>query len=584
MSASTPRAKARRRHRPPTMAAVLLWALITAPLLTWGLPSTRDDDLLFGGRPAWKAERYDIDATLRALRDRDAGADTDLNPLPTETPQVDLTPNDAARAEILRRYRLFSRQPDEMITLRALQRMRPRTGDLDPKLYQYGGGYIYLVGLTLGVGSVLGLVEVTRDAGYYLENPEAFATFYIAARAVSLVFGGLALAAVHKLARRTAGRRAGWIAMLCAAASPVFLSGVLEAKPHVPSACMLLWATLSALDYHRRGDRGSALRLGLQAGYAFGLVLTGVVGVLLWPVLLLTRRPRRGMHDFGQLAVAGLLAVAVYFVTNPYVPYHWLKDPASLQSNISNSTAMYVGQMARAAAGAGRVGQLLIESAGWGLPVAGLIGLAWLLRRYRPQAAVGAAAGVGMLVIAVLMGAGKPAEFARFLVLPVLLLGVAAGALLATVSRRHLYVAVMATIAVLGLMKTPAYLRSFIVDARGVHESRHTAGRALARLLGPNDEIAVLQEPAPYAVPPLDFAHRRVWLLRPAPPYVHSEMAGSMLPRWLVFTADDDESQPDGWWNRHYALHARYPEPGTALSPITWANKPVYLYRRLAAP
>ena len=264
------------------------------PLLFWGLPTARNDGLLFGGEPAWPAARYHVERDLEQRRARNAGADTDLNPLAGREQIVDLTADDAERAEILRRYRLFSRQPDEMITLMALQSMKPRQLDFDPKLYQYGGGYIYLVGAALGAAGTLGIVPLKSDIGYYLEHPDAFGRFYVVARCISLVFGALTLLAVYRLGRRAGGPDpycvvAGWLALAMVAGTPVFITAVCEAKPHLPSACMLLWATLAALDFRNSGARRDAVRMGLFGGYAFGLVLTGLVATLLWPAACLAR-------------------------------------------------------------------------------------------------------------------------------------------------------------------------------------------------------------------------------------------------------------------------------------------------------
>ena len=62
-----------------------------------------------------------------------------------------LNETDSQRAEIVRRYRLYSYQPDEMITFNALRQMKPGAGQLDPKLYQYGGLWVYPVGAMLKV-------------------------------------------------------------------------------------------------------------------------------------------------------------------------------------------------------------------------------------------------------------------------------------------------------------------------------------------------------------------------------------------------------------------------------------------------
>jgi hypothetical protein len=554
---------------------VLLWLLLMAPLLVWGLPDSQRDRLLFGHQPAWTADRYQVAGDLAQLQTRDAGADRDLNPLADRNRVVELTVDEAHRAEILRRYRLYSRQPDEMIIFRALQRMRPRQFDFDPHLYQYGGAYIYLIGAALGVAGLTGAVKLTPNLDIYLEHPEWFAGFYVVARTVSLLFGALTLLAVHRLARRAAGRTAGWVALLSTACCPVFITAVLEAKPHLPCACMILWATLSALDYHTRGRWSAALRLGLQAGLAFGLVLTGCAALLLWPVLLLSRpaAPRRRLVV--QLGVAALATLLVYAVSNPYVLYNALAGRGAVASNLANSTAMYRGQMQHALDGAVRAGQLLVEGAGVGVPVAGAVGLFLLLRRRTAVTAVSTAAGLGMWLVCVLLGAGKPAEFARFLILPILLLNVAAAWLVATVARRRPLVGILLAIALLVTMRTTAYVRSFVVDARGEHESRLLAGRYLDEHAGSDDTIGVLQEPAPYAVPPLDFTRRRVYLLphdRPA------NFDPAALPAWLVFTADDGRTHVRDWWRHDYVLVEQFPT-AAPLSRSAWANKPVFLFR-----
>ena len=560
-----------------------VWAGLMAPLLWWGLPSRADDELLFGGEPAWSAARYDASGALRAREQREAGADTDLNPLTARDQIACLTANEAARAEILRRYRLYSRQPDEMITFMALQRMRPAEWDFDPKLYQYGGGYVYLIGAALATSAALGITHLTRDLGTYLEQPELFARFYIVARVVTLVFGALLLAAVWKLVRRTAGNTAAWLALLFTACTPVFITGVLEAKPHLPSACLILWAIRSGLDYAARGRRWDAFRMGLQGGYALGLVLTGIVAAALWPAVLIARwrsatasrgSRRRLLLD---LSGAALLAGAVFLATNPYIPYNCLRGRASLASNIANSTAMYVGQMQKAGASALRVGGLLYESCGPGCLIVGLLGLVLLLRARRCETLLAASPGLVMLVIAVLLGAGKPAEYARFLILPVSLLCAAAGFIAGQLVRRRRGWGVLAATIVLLPMGTPAYLVSFATDARGRNEPRHLAGWYLKGHLGAEDAIGVLQEPAPYAVPPLEFARRSVYWMPASKPVAVREHE---LPTWLVFTADDENAHRTTWWAAYYRLVKRVPPRGTDLSPIAWASKPTFLCRR----
>ena len=394
-----------------TWHVIVLWFLCMLPLVFWGLPTSQDDALLFGKDEAWSADRYQVGDALEARRERGGGADTDLDPLELDNRIVNLTEDDAGRAAILRRYRLFSRQPDEIITFMALQRMDPRKRDFDPRLYQYGGGYIYLIAAALGSSSLVGLATLSGDAGVYLAEPELFARFFVIARIVTLIFGALTLVATIKLARRAAGSVAGWIAFVFVAASPVFITGVLEAKPHVPSVCMLLWAILSALKYESKGRRRDALLMGVQAGYAFGLVLTGMVGALLWPLMFNARGVER-LRTRIHLAQAGGLALLVYILTNPYFLYNLFFNKAALAGNLGNSTAMY--DAGRVLAGLARVGQLLLESCGPCILAGGLVGLIWLCLRRPKRTAIAGIPGLAMLLLCIVNRRGETGRVRAF--------------------------------------------------------------------------------------------------------------------------------------------------------------------------
>lgn len=571
-----------RRRRVRTWQVLAVWFVAMLPLTNWGLPSSRQDGLLFGGRAPWPAERYAAAAALAERAEREAGADVDLDPLPRDRRILTLTEHDAGRAQLLRRYRLYTRQPDEMITFMALQRMRPGAGDFDPRLYQYGGGFIYLVGAMCGAASAAGLVTISSDAGLYLEQPEQFARFYLVGRLVVLVFGAALLAAVVRLARLAAGRTAGWVAFVLVAASPVFLSGVLEAKPHLPSVCMILWGALAALRLLGAGGWRASLGLGVGAGYAAGLVLTGVVSAGLWLVPVSGPGWRVRLR---WLLVAAGVAVLVYVATNPYLLWNVLVNPAALSSNLKNSTDMY--SVGRVGEGALRVGQLLLECVGFGALAGGVIGAVALVRRYPREVWTVAAPALLMVVICVLIGAGKPAEFARFLLLPAVVLCVACAALLARLAVRHAVISWAGTVAVLLMMATPAYVSAFVADARLEEEPRRRAGEWIAANVPGGEAIGVLQEPAPYAVPPLDFTQRELRLLPLQIPTRH-EMR--RLPPWLVLTCDGDPAHlpglpsADGWWLAHYEVVARFPPAGTRLSPITWASKPTFVLRRMNGP
>jgi hypothetical protein len=151
-------------------------AVIFLTGIGWGLPSRAVDPFLFGDQPAWSGEKILSLAPPPAVG---AGADVDANPIRRDVAVV-LNETDAQRAEIIRRYRLMSYQPDEFITLKSLSRIRENRGD--PRLYQYGGLWIYPVGALLKLGSIVGVVDLRSDQAFYLDHPEAFGRFYVVAR------------------------------------------------------------------------------------------------------------------------------------------------------------------------------------------------------------------------------------------------------------------------------------------------------------------------------------------------------------------------------------------------------------------
>jgi hypothetical protein len=277
-----------------------------------------------------------------------------------------------------------------------------------------------------------------------------------------------------------------------------------------------------------------------------------------------------------------LLAAAVYAVTNPYVVRHLLLDPAVLSGNLDNSTAMYA--IGRIGEGAWRVTQLMVESCTPPILLAGLIGLIMAARRHPRSTAIAAGPAIATLLIAVAIGAGKPAEYARFLLLPAALLAVCAGVALRRTFDLSKTGGAAAAIGVASAAcfwpgGSLAYARNFAVDAWSRSETRWTAARWIEENVDRAETIGVpqYQEPAPYGTPPFDLAHRRVVLI-PADQPTRLEMRA--LPRWIVASADD-RSRLDGlWWAAHYRVAQRWPPGDYWISRITWANKPVFVFQR----
>ncbi len=570
--------------------------------IEWGLPTRAWDRWLFGGSEAWSGQRIAELAGGQGRVAAEVAADVDVNPLDGARGTVVLNRTPPQQAEIYRRYRLYTQQPDEMITMMALSGMRPGALQLDPKLYQYGGLYIYPVGGLIGAAGATGLITVRSDLTYYLDHPSEFGKFYVTARLYAAAWGVILVLGVYGIGRRMGGPMAGGLAAIVTALLPVVACMSHEAKPHLPGAALMIAAVWFALAVMDRPTRWRWMGLFVCCGAAFGMVLSSLPIFVLIPLAAalhaagLSNRaePREAGRRFDvigfiRLTIIGCaVAMGVYLVTNPYVAINAIANPAVLRSNFGNSLAMYA--VSRIGEGFLRVVQLTAEGATWPVLIGGVVGCVYMVRRVGPAAWLVVAPGIVFAAQFILIGAGKPDEYGRFGIFYECLLAIGlAYALSAIATRVPKWLAGVATAVVLAwcLWATSGYLWSFGVDAAG-SGSRAVAAQAIrSEHLSGLNAIAVAAEPAPYSCPPLDFADVRVVLCRKGSNETVLERiqdwrtaleagAASEVPKQLVAAVDDP-----GDLNAA-RLHARvtaYEVCPWFLPPsrISWANKPIVI-------
>lgn len=528
--------------------------------------------------------------------DRNRGADVDANPLkralqmralidqggllapetqPATSPTTTAAPSpataealndsslvvnatDSARAEIVRRYRLFSHQPDEFITFAALGKMRPSEFDFDPRLYQYGGMWVYPVALMLKVASVVGYVDLRGGGGgltYYLDHPEAFGRFYVVARLYSVTWGLVGVAAIFAIVRRISG--SPWAAVaagLLFAAMPVVVNAAHEAKPHLAGLSLTLLAVLAAATYVETGKLAHAIAAGVLSGLALGMVLSALPVFAILPLMAMLRPMSWG--DRIRVAIfSGLVGLVAYGVTNPYVAIHLLRGGEALRSNLGNSKAFYY--VHEPVAGVINVGRLIVAGTSPALAITGVLGTIVLgirairtRKNHSPEAIRRRAHGLLLAAPAVLtaiqwalVGAGKPAEFGRFLLTTDAFLVVEAVVLLKTCLRSSVAAGLIYSAVLLQTAWTGGrYVAGFVRDSSSM-TSRIQAAEMIdqARRSGIS-QVILAAEPAPYAVPPMN-----LWELQ------------LLLP-------SGEQPPADG------GLQVRTLDGRT---PISWADKPI---------
>lgn len=558
-------------HTRLTLAAVLVFAAaLFMPGINWGLPSRAVDPFLFGDHAVWTGEEID---RLAPPESATGGADVDANPITSRDDAVVLNATDSQRAEIVRRYRLFSYQPDEMITFKSLSQIRQFHGD--PRLYQYGGLWIYSIGAMLKAASIAGFVDVRADKVFYLDHPEAFGRFYIVARAYTLIWGLAGVVAVFHLTQRITARllpaAAAAVAFACL---PVVVNMAHEAKPHLPGTVLMLWAVIAALSYVLKGGHWRAALCGMLCGAAFGMVISAILIFALLPTMVMLRAGTT-RDRIRALLTAGLAGAAVYAITNPFVLINSMFNRDVLLSNLGNSTAMY----ATSSGGIANAISLLAEGASPVMLVAGVVGVvALFLMRLKSRAASGistaAQAGILLAVPASLvaiqflaLAAGKPAEYARFALFIDVVLAIAAIVAVHTIiQHRATQIAALAALLVVTGAHGLTYVAGFLNDARP-QTSRLAAARAI-QITSAGESIGLYAEPAPYTMPPVNLFDRTLLLLpqrgTASAPNVPS-IDITLEPTDEIFTADGPDILPP-----HPAEEAH---PWPFDTPMSWADK-----------
>ena len=565
----------------PGLLAVAVGLAFFLPGIDWGLPSREADHFLFGERRPWTGREIQALAGPRQV-DASQGADVDANPLQQRDQAIVINETDAQRAEIVRRYRLFTHHPDEMVSLMALARMRPRAGQFDPGLYQYGGYWIYPLGGLIGGAAATGLVQLTSDEAYYLDHPEAFGHFYLLARLYVVAWAVAGMLVVASLAERLGAGRVKWAAALTVAVLPVVVNMAHEAKPHLPGAVLMLLAVRAAMQYAATADRRWWYGTAILCGLAVGTVLTAWPAVALIPLVALTVR-QPWLHRLRDLLHGLYLAALVYAVGNPYVISHLLSGRPVLASNLGNTRAMFIVGLTTESLNNAcslimmSVGVLL----GWAA-VACLLVLPVCYVTNRLRGTGSPRPRWGLLLIPATLAAAQfvyfageqRAEYARFSLFIdlALLMIVFAGLSRALAGGRFMRVAArvaLVPLILLTALSSVPYVAAFVVDSKPSGSRSEAAVVAARYATRGASTLAVQREPAPYSAPPVDlFAWRIVLLPKGADPMGPGGcdllMAqADQLPVWCEVPSGYDWGQTDHW---HLAAPGR----------MQWADKPFY--------
>lgn len=295
--------------------------------MTWGLPSAARLDTLLSPELRNDARLVArLDESYKRLYEK-----LDANQrLPVDVPEERVSvpagwkfPPDVLLNSI-RSFLIRSENPDEQKTLSQLARMKPSRLDFEPYWVDYGGAYLYPLGVYYAALKLAGAIDVSSELAIYLSRPSAMAGVFAAGRVWNSLSLAASAAVLASLARLLGSPSIGWTAGFLFLLLPVTAIVSHTLNPYG-------WATLWSLagmrcvfGFLKRERRADLLRAGGAFGLAFGssIAFWPLPGALWLAALhrLLAEKPRR-WRFLGWALQASAITAAIFVITNPYLVF-----------------------------------------------------------------------------------------------------------------------------------------------------------------------------------------------------------------------------------------------------------------------
>ncbi|MEA2144193.1 MAG: hypothetical protein QOI64_2623 [Solirubrobacteraceae bacterium] len=212
--------------------------------------------------------------------------------------------------------------------------------DWDPNYYINPPAYTYLVHLVLGVwyGGRAGV------SNSFAADPT---TIWLISRTVAALLGTIAVWLLYLAGARLVDRRVGLLAagLFAVAFLPVFYAKLaLNDVPTLAGVCLALWGAAGILRHGRIRDyvlAGAGLGLACATKYTGGIVLLPILAAAVAQFMATGGR----MGALRGIAIVGVLALASFFVANPYslLDFSSFWDGLTHQSTASGDAAGKLG-------------------------------------------------------------------------------------------------------------------------------------------------------------------------------------------------------------------------------------------------
>jgi hypothetical protein len=226
--------------------------------------------------------------------------------------------NEENIAKWLMRFKAYSVEADEHIVIMALARIKPSQGLLDPGFYQYGGSFIYPLGIFYYVLKEIGVLNISSLQNM-LNSPDVFDDVYKYGRIFVAFFVSLSSVLLFLSLRYFTSSRNSLIYTAVFLLMPATIMFAQVMKPHYYA---LFWSNLALYIAIKSIMSGSISRvysliIGFSVGMSVGSSLVfSIFAILLWAIVLFFKDLNGRLES---IFVIPVVSVITFLLFNPYL-------------------------------------------------------------------------------------------------------------------------------------------------------------------------------------------------------------------------------------------------------------------------
>ncbi|MCX8082102.1 MAG: glycosyltransferase family 39 protein [bacterium] len=218
-----------------------------------------------------------------------------------------------------RSYLTRSSGADEQAVLSALSKMKPSHLDFNPHFYEYGGVYLYPMGVLFYLLSKLKIITITSDMSFYFFNPYEIGKLYIWGRFCGAIGALISIMVFFLICKELFKNKfLVYILTLFYGASAGFVMWSHYLKPFSYGMLWFLLTIYALIKFYKSEKEKWIFIASVFSGLSFGTLLS--YGYIYWAVILFVLFARKSIvWKTKNIFLSYIIFLAVFFLTNPYV-------------------------------------------------------------------------------------------------------------------------------------------------------------------------------------------------------------------------------------------------------------------------